>query len=770
MNVFRRFIRQRQIASILLLSIIPTLGFGAILYNSGVRMIKSEVNRTSEVAISQVKDKVDQLTLQIEEITGQFAMQSNTVEFVNLTAAPPLGAMMFANDLRNDLTYLANSIEALDSVYLYNETQQVVVTSEQQIADWRDFTDIGWMERAEEMIAHNRMTAWIVPRTIQDRAGNARTVITYIRILPIFYTQAKAVLVVNLDPGAITKVIRSFPFDTTGALLVFSPTGELIRQSGTPQADIVDELQRRIADGYQEFGARTSLLHSQYVTMDRSGRNGWTYAVLVPSAKPAGSVLMLKRIIVTTTVLLSLLSLVMAYFNYSRFQRGVVHILRLLSMGRPESKERDGALPEAALQDNLRRIEHRVSHLLEEMDEVEAKWREQLPVLRDHFLLSSLLGNGVKVEQWMVERSADAPLFEHPSFCAIVIEKDSAAAGDRFGGKDKKLFLFAVSNIAQELLKGILQAETLVTRDNVVVILNLPEPIDERNVREGADRIRQAVSAFLKQSITIAVGKTVRGLDHLNASYEEAVRTLHMNWLQSGDRVLMPSDGGSFAERTVLYPVQWEDELLEGIRSGNLTRAETSLTQFLEELHRSRAGVPQIRTYCLQLLVSVVRLLQEYDPNLTHVYPDGNPYDEFIRLNSPESLYDWFIDRTIRPALAYLNSLREHRLDEVVGRMLKVIERDYGDDLSLQKIGDELRLSPSYLSELFKERTGENFIAFVTKYRIERTKELLVRTDLTLADIADEVGYRTAPQLIRVFKKLEGRTPGDYRLEHAAPC
>jgi hypothetical protein len=65
MNLFRKLIRQRQIALLLLLSIVPVIGFGTFSYYTSLRLIEAEVKRTSEVAIAQMKEQVDQLLRQI---------------------------------------------------------------------------------------------------------------------------------------------------------------------------------------------------------------------------------------------------------------------------------------------------------------------------------------------------------------------------------------------------------------------------------------------------------------------------------------------------------------------------------------------------------------------------------------------------------------------------------------------------------------------------------------------------------------------------------
>jgi len=72
-------------------------------------------------------------------------------------------------------------------------------------------------------------------------------------------------------------------------------------------------------------------------------------------------------------------------------------------------------------------------------------------------------------------------------------------------------------------------------------------------------------------------------------------------------------------------------------------------------------------------------------------------------------------------------------------------------------------MNPSYLSYFFKEQTGENFIDYLNKVRIEKAKELLKDSSMSLSEIASQVGYSNAGYFNRIFKKIVGITPGQYR-------
>ena len=72
-------------------------------------------------------------------------------------------------------------------------------------------------------------------------------------------------------------------------------------------------------------------------------------------------------------------------------------------------------------------------------------------------------------------------------------------------------------------------------------------------------------------------------------------------------------------------------------------------------------------------------------------------------------------------------------------------------------------MSANYFGYVFKQRTGVNFIKYLTNVRMEHAKELLRTTDLTSAQIAERVGFLDPNYFSVVFKKTCGMTPREYR-------
>ena len=109
------------------------------------------------------------------------------------------------------------------------------------------------------------------------------------------------------------------------------------------------------------------------------------------------------------------------------------------------------------------------------------------------------------------------------------------------------------------------------------------------------------------------------------------------------------------------------------------------------------------------------------------------------------------------------------RLGVVRERIESYIAEHYAADLSLQSISQSLGYSEAYFCKLFKQCFQMNFSVYLNEYRIARARELLGASDLGVKDVSLACGYADASYFARVFKRLVGQTPSDYRQSLLGP-
>lgn len=104
------------------------------------------------------------------------------------------------------------------------------------------------------------------------------------------------------------------------------------------------------------------------------------------------------------------------------------------------------------------------------------------------------------------------------------------------------------------------------------------------------------------------------------------------------------------------------------------------------------------------------------------------------------------------------------RLDDVLKEYFESGRQEREGIPSVQFCASEVCLSPNYFGDLIKRETGTNASDFIQKFIIDRAKILLSEGDRSISEIAYQLGYKYPHHLTRIFKKVTGITPNEYKI------
>jgi AraC-like DNA-binding protein len=108
---------------------------------------------------------------------------------------------------------------------------------------------------------------------------------------------------------------------------------------------------------------------------------------------------------------------------------------------------------------------------------------------------------------------------------------------------------------------------------------------------------------------------------------------------------------------------------------------------------------------------------------------------------------------------------QEHPEPAMVTRAKEFIEERQAEDLSLTDVARAVNASTFYFCKVFKKSTGINFTDYVSRVRIEKAKNLALNPNLRISEIAFEVGFQSLTHFNRVFKRITGMSPTQYRAQ-----
>lgn len=112
----------------------------------------------------------------------------------------------------------------------------------------------------------------------------------------------------------------------------------------------------------------------------------------------------------------------------------------------------------------------------------------------------------------------------------------------------------------------------------------------------------------------------------------------------------------------------------------------------------------------------------------------------------------------------YIKTIKEIYGDKnKVEKAIEYMKKNYTRDLDLAIVSNEVSLNYSYFSQLFKEYTGDNFVNYLKKLRIEKAKVLLENNDFKIYEVAQRVGYPDSKQFAKTFRSIMGISPIEYR-------
>lgn len=203
--------------------------------------------------------------------------------------------------------------------------------------------------------------------------------------------------------------------------------------------------------------------------------------------------------------------------------------------------------------------------------------------------------------------------------------------------------------------------------------------------------------------------------------------TLHNLKAQSGRRIIFLCDNNSLAANPALselYSVLSEPVLINSDYDKEFLK---SLNHILEEIYVLYSNYTDItEVYIYIKLVTLLARIKEYQLNEIK-YDDGGKYVDKFNL------------------------------------ILKYIEQNYANDITLEKLADIAGYSPYHFSRIFKKYSNMTFINFLNRRRIKAAELLLLESGSSITDVAMQVGFASLTTFNRVFKSINGCTPSEYK-------
>lgn len=123
------------------------------------------------------------------------------------------------------------------------------------------------------------------------------------------------------------------------------------------------------------------------------------------------------------------------------------------------------------------------------------------------------------------------------------------------------------------------------------------------------------------------------------------------------------------------------------------------------------------------------------------------------------------ISLILEKVIEFRDTVSNSKYNDVIRKAQEYVLQNYSkQNISLHLVAKEVNISPNHFSTIFSQETGETFINYITRVRLEQAKLLLKGTKMRTSDIAYDVGYNDTHYFSYVFKKNVGMTPKEFRV------
>ncbi|MFB5675101.1 response regulator [Paenibacillus terreus] len=420
---------------------------------------------------------------------------------------------------------------------------------------------------------------------------------------------------------------------------------------------------------------------------------------------------------------------------------------------------------EAVLREVLLELDVRERH-----ERLERTYRQEigrvLPYLRKQ-ILHELLTTRYRQDELSPERMDYVGLRRPEHVRAVSLQLNRPEFLTRMKERDWQLLRYGAADIIRETVQTFVhtmaggQIEVLDYSDRVFVLVLLEDEHVTEPLEPLLQRMIDQVFTYLKMEMSAGIGTRKAHLCELMDSYLESREALEAAEFQGGSRVYCYEASGwtePSAPDYSLYLQQW-NEAWADMRPDLAEEVWQRIRALVEE--GGGTSIQDVQVVAVSLFDTLIhswnRRYPRLDPPLA--------MSEFLKgIQLKYTLPDLicWIDGIIQ---CWLEQTRketaEKKNNKLVARVKQYVEEHYAEEISFEAIARGLYVHPKYLSQLFKRVTGENFVSYLNKYRIQRAMELLKSGHYMVYEVSEMTGFRNATYFSQVFKMLTGKSPSE---------
>ncbi|MGQ8874795.1 helix-turn-helix domain-containing protein [Paenibacillus sp. TSA_86.1] len=649
--------------------------------------------------------------------------------------------------IAQSLREMINSSSWIQSIYLYDKQHERVITLSGS-RDVGNFSDKAWID---QILGGTTGQGWQPVREIEPEEFQRTPVevLTVNKEMPLPFG-SEGVLVINIKMSSIKQSVDSM---VNGKLSFLT---------------ISDQEGRVVYDAHSDSESATEGTKLNELSLERLG---WS----LTSGIKAGNLFGWVSVISYVWVFIAILTVICAIIYFVYVTRRNYKPIQII-MNRIESQQIKAFEQSGARMDEMKMIDGVLENLINHMMDYDKKSRENVLMQRSKLFSALLHGDHVdNAAGQLYEVSPFDGAHEASRFIVVVgdINRYEKGFQEKFTRGEQNTLKFALMNVLQELSRDTeVQCWTeWITADRIAILFFSKEDGQEgqdlsKQIRIVAEECKSWVEQNLRISLSFGIGPVAEGIEAIHQSFTAAEAVMQRKLLMNGD---VGEAETNEMQHPLLETYTYLQMIADFVKRFRMSSGQwrEQLEDIFKEFERNKLPDDEIRSLIQAMLQMLSREVSMMSEGLQKELSEDNINNWLNAMEEAESLEDvkvLLFDSLTDLFRTYVAVTETKSYKAMVNEMKKYIEEQFTNpDLSLKHLSDRFQISGKHASYLFKTEFNMKFVDFVTELRMKETERLLLDTDQSLQDIAVKVGYANGITLGRVFKRVTGITPGDYR-------
>ncbi len=296
---------------------------------------------------------------------------------------------------------------------------------------------------------------------------------------------------------------------------------------------------------------------------------------------------------------------------------------------------------------------------------------------------------------------------------------------------------------------------------------------------QSIEELRAYMEDHMDVKYFLAIGKPVERIRDMDQSYNAASRRFAERYLSDDSKVFYAQNGSerpegekSHLEKKISIDYHKlnigkieQKYMMNFLRNGSVTEIQGFVADYFDSIDEESLLSLPLRQYIIMgAVICAISFLGSINVPQEAIDARMNDFQNALSsVGSIEEARD-YMERLLTEAISVRNKVADKRYTRVIDEARVYIQENYNnEDISLHSVASNVNVSPNHFSMVFKQETGETFIEYLTKIRMEKARELLLCTSMKTSEVGFEVGYRDPHYFSYIFKKTQGLSPKEYR-------